>query len=381
MSGGPARAAPGTGGDPADRDARWDGSEALLVERLRDEIEAHPQRRMTFARFMERALTEPGLGYYATRSDRPTRGGDFLTAPELHPFFGRCLARLLVAAWEQLGAPERFTVREGGAGRGTLRDTTLAGLRAERSGLADILEWLALDLPAGTDERPWQPVTGVVLANELLDALPVHRVVQRQGRLLERFVAWRERWFGEVAAEPSTPALAAYLDDAGVRLAEGQRAEIGLAAPAWLREAADGLVGGLLLIIDYGHPAAELYGPRRMAGSLVTYRGHATGDDPFEAVGRQDITAHVDLTALGRAAEAGGLRPIGSTTQARFLAGLGLGGLLAELGVDPATPMEAYLEARAAVARFVDPRHLGAFRVLAWWRGSQEGPALPGLTD
>jgi SAM-dependent MidA family methyltransferase len=146
-----------------------------------------------------------------------------------------------------------------------------------------------------------------------------------------------------------------------------------------LAGAAERLASGLLLVIDYGHPAAELYGPRRRSGTLLTYRGHRAGDDPFVAVGRQDITAHVDFTSLDRVARDHGLERIGDTTQARFLTDLGLGALLAELRDEAEIDLEAYLAARAAVARFLDPRHLGAFRVLAWSRGDAPWGALPGF--
>jgi SAM-dependent MidA family methyltransferase len=136
-------------------------------------------------------------------------------------------------------------------------------------------------------------------------------------------------------------------------------------------------------VVDYGHDAAELYGPRRLAGSLLTYRGHEVGDDPFAAVGHSDLTAHVDITALERAAEAAGLVLIGSATQGPFLARLGLGDMLAELGRRPDTKPAAYLEARASVARLLDPRQLGGFRVLAWARPADDGsvPVLPGFGD
>jgi SAM-dependent MidA family methyltransferase len=218
----------------------------------------------------------------------------------------------------------------------------------------------------------------VGLANELLDALPVHRVGRRDGRLVEYHVTWQDGWFAEVPAEPSTPALAAHLVADGVDLAEGQRAEVCLAATAWLVAAA-ALERGWLLLIDYGHPAAELYGPRRFAGTLRTYRGHEVDDDPYRAVGRQDITAHVDITALRRAAAEAGLVEAGETSQARFLTALGLGDMLTSLGRDEATDVAAYVEARAAVARLLDPRHLGAFRVMAWSRGVGAGLTLPGF--
>jgi SAM-dependent MidA family methyltransferase len=326
---------------------------------------------------MELALTAPGLGYYATSDRRPTREGDFLTAPELHPFFGRCLGRQLHEVWLRMDAPARFTVREWGAGRGTLEAAVVAGLRADRSELADALEWQPIDVGG---RSPGDELTGAILANEFLDALPVHRVVRRGTELRERFVTW-DGGLREVEGDPSTPALADHLAADGVELADGQLAEICLDAVAWVHAAGHSLSQGVLLIVDYGHPADELYGPRRMAGSLVTYRGHRAGSDPFEAVGRQDITAHVDLTAVDRAAMEVGLEPLGSTTQARFLASLGLGGLLSELGRDVSTDAETYLAARSAVARLLDPRHLGGFRVVAHSRRVPADAPLMGFAD
>lgn len=348
-------------------------SEPRLERMIRDEILAAPAQRITFARFMELALTAPGLGYYASSELRPTRAGDFLTAPELHPFFGRCLGRLLAAVVEASGSAP-FRVLEYGAGRGTLRETATQGLGYH-------LDWIRADLPGRSDPAGGQ--VDLVLANEYLDALPFHRLVV-EGSLREAYVCWQDGRFSECIAEPSTPALAAHLAADGVALREGQRAEVCLAAPRWMAHAASRLgPGGAVVVIDYGHDAAELYGPRRMAGSLLTYRGHEVSEAPLVAVGHTDITAHVDVTALERAATAAGLQLIGSTTQGPFLARLGLGDMLAELGRRPDTDARAYLEARSAVARMLDPRHLGAFRVLAWARPDEEGrlPTLPGFVD
>ena len=354
-------------------DPRWADSEAGLVERIRDEILSSPDRRITFARFMERALTEPGLGYYATSELRPTRAGDYLTAPELHPFFGRCLSRVVSAAWDaSASAPLR--VLEYGGGRGPLRNDATDGLGFN-------VAWIRADLPDRTDDDG-RPVD-LVIANEYLDALPVHRLLGGE-RLQEAFVGWQDGWFSEVLDEPSTTELAAHLAADGVELGSGQRAEICLDAPRWLGTVAARLLpGGAVLVIDYGHDAAELYGPRRMAGTLLTYRGHEVGDDPLSAVGRTDLTAHVDVSALERAADAAGLVLIGSATQGPFLARLGLGEMLAELGRSPGVEPSDYMEARAAVARLIDPRQLGGFRVLAWARPADDGsvPTLPGFSD
>lgn len=359
-------------------DPRWSGSEAELVERIRDEILAAPAHRITFARFMQRALSEPRLGYYASTDRRPTRSGDFLTAPELHPFFGRCIGRFLTGLWQGAGAARPFRIREYGAGRGTLRDTALGGLTADQSALAQAIEWQSLDLPGRGDDPSPLARCEVVLANEYLDALPVHRVIG-DGGPKEIYVDWQDGWFGESIAELSDEALAEQLRADGIDLAEGQRAEVCLAAPRWMRDTAGATE--LILMIDYGHAASELYSRRRMAGSLLTYRAHAVDDDPFASVGNTDITAHVDTSALSRAADEAGLRLLGSTSQAHFLSALGLGQLLADLGQDPDTTAEDYVAARSSVARLIDPRQLGGFKVMAWGRGPGRDAetALPGF--
>jgi SAM-dependent MidA family methyltransferase len=144
--------------------------------------------------------------------------------------------------------------------------------------------------------------------------------------------------------------------------------------------AAAGLDRGVVLLIDYGHPAAELYDPgRRAAGTLAAYLRHQVHDDPYRAIGRQDLTAHVDVTAVERAAVAAGLVHLGTTTQARFLDGLGAGEILVGYQEGPAATLQAYLEARASLVRMIDPAAMGGFRVMAFGRGLPETTGLRGL--
>lgn len=356
---------------------RQDDGSPELIARIRDEIQASPDRRIPFARFMALALTERGLGYYATSQERPTRDGDFLTAPELHPFFGRLIGRQLSEVWDRLGRPPRFEVREYGAGRGMLERTVRAGLLADGAALAAAVEWQPVDVDT---DLPSGGVSGAILANEFLDALPVHRVVMRDGALRERYVAWHYGRFEEEVAEPSTPRLAELLELDGVTLAEGQAADLGLAGVAWAERLGRELERGVALVIDYGYPAADLYGPKRMAGTLMTYRNHEVGDDPFVHVGRQDLTAHVDITAIDRAARGSGLESLGQTSQARFVAALGLGDLLHALGLESSTDAQTYLLARSSVARLLDPRYLGGFRVIGWGRGMPMDTPLRGFS-
>ncbi len=394
---------------------------AGLRSRIRAEIESSPQRRITFARYMERALYEPGLGYYSVTADRPTEAGDFLTAPETHAVFGRTIARRIEALWHELDRPHRFALIEYGAGSGTLALSILDGLR--RHGSADLLDairyeaiesnpnrvadlrrrfeeagWVdrlvessAVSIPPATSSSTTSaqptastgavPVAGVLLANEFLDALPVHRVVVRDGMLLELFVVGPDQRLGERdgdgagafaedAAPPSTPDLAARLADDRVELAEGQVAEICLGLEPWLADAAARLDRGYVLAIDYGYEAAELYGPRRLAGTLLGYRGHEVAEDPFAAPGEVDLTAHVDFTAVQRLAAGHGFRTVSLTTQSEFLVAAGLEEELRALQAAPALELGDYLRARSGIVRLLDPRHMGRFRVLTLARGT-----------
>jgi SAM-dependent MidA family methyltransferase len=209
----------------------------------------------------------------------------------------------------------------------------------------------------------------------------VHRVVGTSGGLRELHVAWRDGWFSFEEGPLSSRLLAERLAGIEAAATPGHISDIGLAAPTWLARVGARLERGFVLVIDYGHPAADLYGARRARGSLLAYRDHGVHDAVLEAVGRQDLTAHVDVTALERAAASAGLRPAGATSQARFLTALGLGEMLADLGRRPDVPVSTYVEARASVARLLDPRHLGAFRVLAWSHGVEGDEPLPGFAQ
>jgi SAM-dependent MidA family methyltransferase len=197
---------------------------------------------------------------------------------------------------------------------------------------------------------------------------------------MEVMVGSRDGSLVDVEADLSTPALARRQSEDRVTLADGQRAEICLAVDDWIAAASAGLRRGVLLLIDYGYPAAELYDPiRRRDGTLRAYLRHRVHDDPYVHVGRQDLTAHVDVTAVERAAIAAGLTHLGTTTQAEFLVGLGTEDLLHAIQADPATTMEDYLAVRSALVRLLDPAAMGRFRVMAFGRGWPDGPSLAGL--
>lgn len=329
---------------------------------------------LTFAEFMEVALYWPDGGYYASRrSFGPL--GDFYTAPLAHPVFGALVARQLLATWRALGCPAPFAVVEAGAGDGTLALDVTAHAAALESGFADALTYTAVDLrepPPGFPARwirsggvPALGGSGVVLANELLDAMPVHRVTVEGGRLRELFVdAAPEGGFAEVAGEPSTPALSGRLDRLGVTLSEGYRTEICLGAEAWLREAFAAVERGYLLLVDYGHEASAYYDESRRAGTLRCYSGHTLGMNPYVNVGRQDISAHVEFTSARSAAVAAGFAKAGEMSQAEWLRSLGVEAYRAEIAERSGL---GRVERRAnlrGVDVLLDGEGMGGFRAL-----------------
>jgi SAM-dependent MidA family methyltransferase len=361
------------------------GEDAGLLERIRDEIRTGGP--MPFARFMELALYDPDGGYYRAADARPGRGGDFLTAPELHPIFGETLAEAIVGMWQGLGEPDRFVIREHGAGDGALALPLLGAAISAEPRLEPVLRYqpvevdprrtetlrgrlAAAGLGAHLEDASEAPFDGVVLANEVLDALPVHRVRRRGDRLRELAVdLGADDALVETEIEPSTSALAERLAAEGVDLVDGQTAEICLALDGWVADAVTALRRGVLLLIDYGFPAAELYDRvRRRDGTLRSYVRHQVHDDPYRHVGRQDLTAHVDVTGVERAAHAAGLTTIGITTQAEALVGLGIERRLQAIQADPATTLEAYTLVRSALMRLLDPAAMGRFRVMAFGR-------------
>lgn len=378
----------------------------LLIDALRTEIAARGGR-ITFARFMDLALYHPEWGYYHAAQRRPGRPGDFLTAPEAHPFFGITLSRQVAECWERLQRPDRFVVREYGPGIGGLAWDIIGGLQRENPACVTALTYelvernprrVAEALAAFRDEGlgdvvravdPGEipalpPMNGVILANEVADAFPVHRLIWQDGELREGWVIWVGEGFAEEIGDLSPEALdadpAGMLRAHGVALQEGDRLEISPAAAAWFADAASRLERGYAIVIDYGYPAAQLYQAHRLEGTVRAYRAHTVTDDPFAHVGEQDLTAHVDFTALREAGEAAGLIFAGQTTQAAFLTSLDMGNLMVSLGEDPETTMEEYLAAQAAVLRLIDPGSLGRFGVLLMARNAPVEPPLRGLS-
>jgi SAM-dependent MidA family methyltransferase len=321
---------------------------------------------LPFADYMQHVLYAPGLGYYAAGARKLGPSGDFTTAPEMTPLFGRTLA---VPVRALLEATDAGGVLELGAGSGALARELLdahpgtayrilevsADFRERQmqalSAHAARVEWLDR-LPAAID--------GVVLMNEVLDAVPPHVVARRSGQWYERGVAWDEglRWEDRPLAAGALRTLAQARFPPDVDYVS----EINPAAEALVRAIASRVRSGAIVAIDYGFPRAEYYHPQRSEGTLMTHYRHRAHTDPFFLPGLCDLTAHVDFTAVAEAGVAGGLRVAGYTSLAAFLVGAGILDRLAEVA-DPASA--PYVREAAAVQRLLSPAEMGElFKVM-----------------
>ncbi len=351
---------------------------------------------LTVAAFMDLALYDPEFGYYARAAQRSGRAGDFFTSVDVGPIFGELLARQIaqmarLIAVSSLQSPvpslqspvsslQSFDLVEVAAGNGRLAADILRAIRrsepelyarlrlhlvetsaearaAQRGTLGDVGDRLAsssADVPDAFE--------GVLVANELLDAFPVHQVVMREDGLREVYVDARGLETGDWRLETtdgplSTPELARYLDRLGVSLEPGWRVEINLRAVAWMREAVRRCRRGFLIVVDYGHPARELYSATHAAGTLTTFARHVMAGPERASVapawldrpGEQDITAHVDFTSVADAARDAGAEVLGLLDQTYFLLGLGA----AELNVPD-------LKTRLALKTLLLPGGLGS---------------------
>jgi SAM-dependent MidA family methyltransferase len=302
-----------------------------------------------FARYMEMALYEPGLGYYSAGARKLGEGGDFVTAPEVAPVFSRCLAGQCAEVLAGLGGGD---VLELGAGSGVMAAAMLAELESlgalpARYLLLDVSAdlrerqraTLAAAVPQLLDRIDWldrlpEGFEGVVVANEVLDALPVDRFSWRGGVARALGVAEASGGFAWAEA-PAGPARTAAVEeirhDCGAEWPDGFTSEVNTGLAPWLAAVAGSVRRGVMLFVDYGLPRREYYAAERSSGTLLCHFRHRFNDDPFARPGLQDITAWVDFTAVATAAERAGLELAGYTTQAHFLIGNDLAGRLQDV--------------------------------------------------
>jgi SAM-dependent MidA family methyltransferase len=353
----------------------------LLAERIRR------YGPLTFADYMRECLYHPVHGYYSKAES--LRFADYYTSVDLHPIFGRLLARQFAEMWESLGRPREFMLVEAGAGVGRLAGHILDFSAAKLPAFYNALRYVAVERSASRREQaatrlkghtdaghfsasieiPAHIPQGCLFSNELIDALPVHRVVMENGGLREIFVGFNDGHFVDVATPLSTCAITEYFATQGVTLQEGQHAETGLEACDWISEVGRRLDRGYVLTIDYGHRAAELFDENHMRGTLLAYRNHRVSEDFYAAPGEQDLTAHVNFTALETWGKRSGLETVGCTSQTAFLLALGQGNEFADLHNEGETETER-VRSRLQLKTLIYPEGMGErFQVLLQQKG------------
>ena len=378
---------------------------------IRDLIEKN--ERITFAQFMQACLYSPNGGFYSARGDRIS--AHFGTSSMTHPVFGALIARQLEQMWRLLRDPPVFHVIEVGSGDGALARSIVDACWRTAPRFAQALyyvaadyqpEWLhspdhTFDWTNGTGGRissspqdvasgiqrvkaeglgAFRNAVGCILCNELIDNFPVHRFAIQDGRVKEVFVTLEEGKLTEVLDEPSSPLIEKRLASLGLSLDEGYRGEVNLAMEDWTRQISSALDRGFILTIDYGQLAAGLYSTENAQGTLVCYDRHVAGNDPYQQIGQQDITCHVDFTSLIRMGEWYGIATVGYAQQSRFLENLGFSAFLDALPAQGLSAARTELN-RMAMMTLVDPNEYGNFKVLAQAKGIDPGIELQGFED
>jgi SAM-dependent MidA family methyltransferase len=362
----------------------------LIIDRIQS------QGPLSFAEYMRMALYEPGHGYYVNDASKVGWEGDFYTSTDVSDFFAHCMGRQLLQLWEQLGHPAPFVVLEQGAGRGDLARGVRAWAAQEAPVFLNVLDYHAEDISRGHDALQSSletslstPAPHVIVSNELVDAFPVHIVEKRGDKLYEVYVTLHEGVLSEMLDEPGSPEIADYLDTYNIpwkTFEDGWRAEVNLDARRWIQRVARLLCGttlpsnnngGFLLTIDYGDEAQALYTPDRPRGTLACYYHHQLTERPLTRPGEQDMTAHVNFTALIQEGERQGLRQENFTTQGQWLEAMGIMDELASIRARDFAILDTdrgsdqgqialfqWYNLRQQVSALTDPNGMGKFKVL-----------------
>lgn len=371
-------------------------SKPELIAFIRDEILKHGP--IPFSRFMEGALYHPTFGYYASPGEKIGPQGDYYTSSSVHPIFGELLAKQLLQMVSALGEGESgYTLIEMGAGKGTLCFDILRTVQKEAPSIFSRLRYIIIEKSPAFRERQrerlkplfpsqvrWEETVpdrfvGVLFSNELLDAMPAHRLRIDQESIQEIYVDWRDDRFVETLGPLSTPRLLDYLEKIKVRFDRPTEIEINLQAVDWMRRIGASLAQGYVITIDYGYPAEVLYASRRPKGTFLCYYRHTTNEIPYDHVGEQDMTAHVDFTSLAKAGEEVGLSVIGLTDQTHFLMGLGIAQRMEPYAMEMDRSEEAKKQF-LAMKQLMAPERMGrVFKILIQGKNIPSGLSLDGL--
>jgi SAM-dependent MidA family methyltransferase len=354
---------------------------AILAEQIKS------QGRITFAEYMDACLYHPEHGYY-TKADQSERR-DYITSVDVTPVFGRLLARQFHEMWTVLGQPKPFALVEAGAGTGRLAKQVLDCAReslgefysatryvaVERSAVrrtaqaTNLADHIANERFCAREELPAEIPNGCIFSNELFDAFGVHRVMRANEDLREVYVTHSQNGFCEELGPLSSTTIAEYFNAQGITLREGQMAEANLAACNWIEDAARRLNRGFVLTNDYGYEAQQLYDERHMLGTLLAYDRHRAGEDFYRAPGAQDLTAHVNFTALDLWGARSGLIRAGFTSQTNFLLALARHSNFGDLENTGASEHEK-IAARSQLKTLIHPEGMGeTFKVLIQRKG------------
>lgn len=377
-----------------------------LVNIIIEHIQSAPDQRIPFVSYMDLALYHPDYGYYTTKSSILGPTGDFITSPHLGHDFGELLAIQFAEMWQILGQPAPFHLVEMGAGQGLIAADVIAYLQQHYGDCYAALDYIIIEKSPALRARQQEyltdakvswtsleeltPITGCFFSNELVDAFPVHIVEKHNNQLQEVYVTAKDVTLQETLGPLSTEKLTQYFDCCGINLltdayAEGYRTEVNLAALDWFDTVASHMARGFFLTIDYGHTAQRYYSPVRHKGTLKCYFQHRHHGDPYTNIGQQDLTAHIDFTALQTQGESLGLTTVGYTQQGVFLMALGLGDRLATL-TQSITPgpdsFNQLIQRRQSLHQLMDmnPMGLGTFGVLVQTKGIEAKISLKGLT-
>lgn len=363
----------------------WESNKAMnpLERKIAGKIK--DEGPITFETFMKMSLYEPGLGYYSAEGIEIGKAGDYYTSQHLHPVFGAMLGKQLEEMWEIMGRPSVFYAVEPGAGEGYMCHDILHFLNDKDIYAA--LKYVIVEphafmkgkqkmlLAKYTDKIAWssslkelKELKGCILSNELFDAFPVH-LIEMEDELKEIYVAAEAEndLFTELKLPPGSQALAGYLEEFSLQLPPGYRTEINLEIKDWLRDASEVLSEGFILTIDYGYPAPEYYDEDRNRGTLLCYHKHQLSENPYQYVGEQDITAHVNFSSVKKWGEEYGFKTLGFCSQGAYLVSLGIDEIIAELYRNS----KDYLFELAKIKRLILPGTIGeTHKVLIQHKGA-----------
>jgi len=338
---------------------------------------------------MEMALYYPGLGYYTKETATIGKKGDFYTSPHLHPVFGMMLGKQMQEMWESMGKPEDFQIMEMGAGMGYLARDMLDYLQT--TGLFRHLSYTIVEMNPSVAARQQEllsgfsgivrwvghpgeaaGITGCIVSNELLDAFPV-RLVEMDDEVMEVFVTEKE---GELAElnKKAAPEVLTYLSEFAPDLPKGYRTEVNLRIREWLAGISSQLVRGFILTVDYGYSAKDYYSEDRSTGTLLCYYRHQINETPYQHIGEQDMTAHLNFSSLAKWGQDNSFKTIGFSSQGTYLVSLGIDRAITELYGDAPDPFEL-----AKIKGLIFPQGMGeSHQVMVQYKG-KGAPVLRGF--